>query len=76
MKTESEKEDLLEKSNLKRIDRRYISHEIEHVLHLDRGFFYTVKELFLRPGKAVREFLFEDRKKLVKPVLFLIFMIV
>jgi hypothetical protein len=72
MKTESEKEDLLEKSNLKRIDRRYISHEIEHVLHLDRGFFYTVKELFLRPGKAVREFLFEDRKKLVKPVLFLI----
>ena len=72
MKTESEKEDLLEKSNLKRIDRRYISHEIEHVLHLDRGFFYTVRELMLRPGKAVREFLFEDRKKLVKPVLYLI----
>lgn len=72
MKEESDKQELLEKSNLKRIDRHYISHEIEHVLHLDRGFFYTVRELLLRPGKAVREFLFEDRKKLVKPVLFLI----
>ncbi len=69
---ESEKEKLLEQSNLKRINRSYISHEIGHVLHLDRGFFYTVKELLLRPGKAVREFLFEDRKKLVKPILFLI----
>ena len=61
-----------ENSSLKRIDRQYISHEIEHVLHLDRGFFYTVRELFLRPGKAVRAFLFDDRKKLVKPILFLI----
>ena len=72
MTEESERETLLKQSNLKRIDRRYISHEIEHVLHLDRGFFYTVKELIVRPGKAVREFLFEDRRKLVKPVLFLI----
>ena len=72
MTEESDKRQLLEKSNLKRIDRHYISHEIEHVLHLDRGFFYTVRELLLRPGKAVREFLFEDRKKLVKPILFLI----
>ena len=50
MTEESERETLLKQSNLKRIDRRYISHEIEHVLHLDRGFFYTVKELIVRPG--------------------------
>ena len=72
MTEQSRKDKLLEQSNLKRIDRNYISHEIEHILHLDRGFFYTVRELLLRPGKTVREFLFEDRKKLVKPVLFLI----
>ncbi len=69
---ENSEEKNLENSSLKRIDRHYISHEIEHVLHLDRGFFYTVRELFLRPGKAVRGFLFDDRQKLVKPILFLI----
>lgn len=72
MKEKSDKEKLLEKSNLKRIDRHYISHEIEHVLHLDRGIFFTIKELLLRPGKTVRGFLFDDRQKLVKPILFLI----
>lgn len=72
MKEELEKEILLEKSNLKRIDHRYISHEVEHLLHLDKGIFYTIKELFLRPGVTVRRFLFTDRKDLVKPILFLI----
>ncbi len=59
-------------SDLKRIDGHYISGEIEHLLHLDRGFFLTVRELLLRPGKTVREFLFKNRKRLVKPILFLI----
>lgn len=59
--------------DLKRIDRHYITHEIGHLLHLDRGFFFTIKELFLRPGKTIRSFVFQDRKKLVKPILFLIF---
>lgn len=72
MKEVFEKEELLEKSNLKRIDHTYISHEITHLLHLDKGFFYTIRELVLRPGKTVREFLLEDRTKLVKPILFLV----
>jgi hypothetical protein len=32
-------------TNLKRIDRKYIIHEIEHVLHFERGILYTVREL-------------------------------
>ena len=72
MKEQSSKNDLLEKSNLKRIDHTYISHEITHLLHLDRGFFFTIRELFLRPGKTVRNFLFENRNSHVKPILFLI----
>ena len=58
---------------LKRIDGHYISHEISHLLHFEKGFFFTLKNLLLKPGKSIREFLFEDREKYVKPVLFLIF---
>ena len=57
---------------IKRIDEHYISHEIKHLLHFEKGFLFTTKSLLLRPGKAIREFLFEDRKKYVKPILFLI----
>lgn len=60
-------------SKPKRIDAQYVSHEIQHLFHLEKGFLFTVKELLLRPGKAIREFLLEDRNKLVKPVVFLIF---
>ena len=58
--------------NIKRIDAHYISHEIQHLLHFEKGFPFTVRELLLRPGKSVREFLFEDRNKYVKPIIFLI----
>lgn len=57
---------------LKRIDKQYILKEIGSVLNFDRGLFYTVKELLIRPGKTVRQFIFEDRNRLVKPILFLI----
>jgi predicted acetyltransferase len=36
--------------NLKRIDGHYIIHEIEHVLHFERGNLYTVRELITKPG--------------------------
>ncbi|PWK15740.1 uncharacterized protein DUF3667 [Arcicella aurantiaca] len=57
---------------LKRIDGHYISHEIKHLLHLESGFIFTVKQLFIRPGKLVRTFISEDRSKATKPVVFLI----
>ncbi len=57
---------------LKRIDGKYILNEIGSVVNFDKGIFYTIKELLLRPDNAVKEFILEDRKRLVKPILFLI----
>jgi hypothetical protein len=59
-------------AKLKRIDRKYVLHEITHVLHLEKGIFYTIKELFVRPGASVRNFISDDRSRLVKPVIFII----
>ncbi len=59
-------------NTLKRIDKKYIVNEISSIINFDRGIFYTVKVLFIRPGDAVREFILENRKRLVKPILFLI----
>jgi hypothetical protein len=57
---------------LKRIDGKYILHEVVHVLHLEKGIFYTIKELIIRPGKSVKTFITENRNRLVKPVIFII----
>ncbi|HBR11068.1 MAG TPA: hypothetical protein DD740_02430 [Chryseobacterium sp.] len=61
------------KKEIKRIDAKYISHEIQHLLHFDKGFPFTFKEILIRPGKAVREYLGENREKYVKPIVFLVF---
>jgi len=55
-----------------RINAHYIIHEIEHVLHFERGILYTIKELLIRPGQNVREFIAENRSRLVKPIIFII----
>jgi len=57
---------------LKRIDGHYILHEISHVLHFEKGILFTIKELLIRPGLTVREFITENRNRLVKPVIFVI----
>lgn len=56
----------------KRIDRKYIIHEIEHVLHFERGILYTIQELILSPGDNIRKYLSENRSRLVKPIIFII----
>jgi len=61
------------KKTIKRIDAHYISHEIQHLFHVDKGFPFTLKELLIRPGKTVREYLTENREKYVKPIAFLVF---
>jgi Protein of unknown function (DUF3667) len=58
--------------SLRRIDRSYISHEIEHVLHFERGILYTIRELITNPGENVRKFILENRARLVKPIIFII----
>ena len=59
-------------TNLKRIDGHYIIHEIEHVLHFERGILYTVRELITNPGQNIRNYLSENRSRLVKPIIFII----
>lgn len=57
----------------KRINSSYLLHEIQHLLHLESGFLFTVQQLFIRPGELIRNFIIEDRSKVTKPIIFLIF---
>lgn len=57
---------------LKRINGHYIIHEIEHVLHFEKGILFTIRELLIRPGENIRQFLNENRSRLVKPIIFII----
>lgn len=59
-------------AQIQRIDKQYVLSEISEILNFDKGIFYTLRELLLRPGLAVRKFLLEDRTRLVKPVSFII----
>lgn len=57
---------------IKRIDSHYIVHSIQHVLHVEKGIFYTIRELLVRPGQAVKEFISINRNRLVKPIIFIV----
>ncbi len=59
-------------AQLKRINGHYILHEIEHVLHFERGILYTVRELITNPGQNIRNYFSENRSRLVTPVIFII----
>lgn len=55
-----------------RIDWHFLGHELEHsVLHMDRGIFYSLKELMLRPGHLMRDYIEGRRANQVKPMLLL-----
>jgi hypothetical protein len=56
----------------KRIDGHYIIHEIEHVLHFEKGILYTIRELITGPGQNVKHFITDNRSRLVKPIIFII----
>ncbi|RZK24824.1 MAG: DUF3667 domain-containing protein [Flavobacterium sp.] len=57
---------------IKRINGRYIIHEIEHILHFEKGILYTIRELSIRPGNNINHFIKENRSRLVKPIVFII----
>lgn len=51
------------------INLHYLWHDIQHGLfHFDNGIFYTIKQLFTRPGKTIREFIEGKRIKHFKPI--------
>ena len=59
-------------TELKRINGHYIIHEIEHVLHFERGILYTIREIATNPGQNIQKYLSENRTRLVKPIIFII----
>jgi len=59
--------------NIKRINFQYLIHEIEHLLHFEKGFHFTAWHLIIKPGKTIRTYLFENRNKYVKPIVYLFF---
>lgn len=53
-----------------RIDGKYIKEEIQYtLLHTNKGFFYTIKNLLKNPGRTTREYLDGNRVKHYKPLL-------
>ena len=55
-----------------KINFGYLTSEVGEILMLEKGFFFTVKELLLRPGDNVRRFILKDRSRLLKPILFIV----
>lgn len=46
----------------------FINEVSENVFQINKGIFFTLKELFLRPGDCIREFINGKRKKHFKPI--------
>ncbi len=60
-------------AKIKRIDFQYFLHDIPHsIFHIDKGFTFTLKELFTRPGYTLKEYLQGKRVKHFKPFAFVV----
>lgn len=46
----------------------FVEELTDNVFQINRGLLFTVKELFVRPGHAIREFIQGKRKNYVKPI--------
>lgn len=57
---------------IERINGHYLMSEIGSILNLQKGFFFTLKELLIRPGKNINTFISVDRNRLVKPIMFIL----
>jgi hypothetical protein len=62
---------------VKRISINQLIKDIPHaIFHLDGGFFYNARELFVRPGFAIKEYLAGKRKPFFHPVTYLAILLV
>ena len=60
-------------SKIGRIDLPNFLNEVtEGVFQINKGFFYTIRELFVRPGNSLREFLNGKRKSHFKPIAYVL----
>lgn len=56
-----------------RLNAHAVWHDIQHgFLHFDRGIFFTIKEMFTRPGHSIREYIEGKRVKHFKPISFVL----
>jgi hypothetical protein len=56
-----------------RLNRHAVWHDIQHgFLHFDRGIFFTIKEMFTRPGYSIREYIEGKRIRHFKPISFVL----
>lgn len=54
----------------KRIDKKYITDELQYtILHTNKGFLYSVKNIIKNPGKTAKEFIEGNRVNHYKPIL-------
>lgn len=54
----------------KRIDRKYVWDEVQYlILHTNKGFLYSVKNIIKNPGRTAKEFITGDRVNHYKPLL-------
>lgn len=59
--------------SVERIDLHHLMHDFIHgVLHVDKGYFYTIKELTLRPGETLRNYISGHRVKYFSPLGYII----
>lgn len=62
-----------QKSNTNRINYNYLIDEISNnIFQINRGIFFTIKELSIRPGYSIKEFLKGKRKQHFKPIAFVL----
>lgn len=62
-----------QKTTVSRIDFPNFLNEItESFFQINKGFFYTLRELFVRPGDSLNEFLNGKRKSHFKPIAYLL----
>lgn len=59
----------------RRIDKKYLLEEIQYsLLHVNKGFLYSMKSLLLNPGKTAREYIEGSRVNHFKPILMAVLM--
>lgn len=58
-----------------RINVHYFLHDIPHsVFHVDKGFFYTLRSMFTRPGRMVEDYLDGKRARYFRPFAYVLLM--
>ncbi|MFZ1686012.1 MAG: DUF3667 domain-containing protein [Flavobacteriales bacterium] len=58
-----------QKASTERIGWHWLVHEVQHsIFHVDKGILFTLKELFIRPGRMLGDFLEGQRKRHFPPL--------